>query len=50
MVRPWAAAAVLEAVKGFRRLKGHKDMPKLVATVRARDQQLGITVSVEDVA
>ena len=31
MVLRWTAAAILEAVKGFRRLKGHKDMPKLVA-------------------
>jgi hypothetical protein len=35
----------LEAVKGFRRLKGHKEMPKLVAVLRARDQQLGLVVS-----
>ena len=27
----WVAAGILEAVKGFRRLKGHADMPKLVA-------------------
>ena len=50
MILRWTAAAILEAVKGFRRLKGHKDMPKLVAALRARDQQLGITVSVENVA
>ena len=50
MVLRWTAAAVLEAVKGFRRLKGHKDMPKLVAALRARDQQLGIAASVENVA
>ncbi len=50
MVLRWTAAAILEAVKGFRRLRGHADMPKLVAALRARDQQLGITVSVEDVA
>jgi transposase-like protein len=50
MVLRWTAAAVLEAVKGFRRLKGHKDMPKLVAALRARDQQLGIAASVEHVA
>jgi putative transposase len=50
MVLRWTAAAILEAVKGFRRLKGHADMPKLVAALRARDQQLGISVSVEDVA
>jgi hypothetical protein len=36
MVR-WVAAGVLEAVKGFRRLKGHADMPKLVAALRTRD-------------
>lgn len=41
---------MLEAVKGFRRLKGHADMPKLVAALRARDQQLGIGQSVENVA
>jgi transposase-like protein len=50
MVLRWTAAAVLEAVKGFRRLKGHKDMPKLVAALRTRDQELGIAVSVENVA
>jgi hypothetical protein len=44
------AAAVLEAVKGFRRLKGHADRPKLVAALRARDQQLGITVPAGNVA
>lgn len=37
-------------MKGFRRLKGHNDMPKLVAALRARDQQLGIALSVENVA
>jgi transposase-like protein len=50
MVLRWTAAAILEAVKGFRRLKGHRDMPKLLAGLRARDQQLGIAVSVENVA
>ena len=37
MVLRWTTAAILEAVKGFRRLKGHKDMPKLLAGLRARD-------------
>ena len=51
MVLRWTAAGVLEAVKGFRRLKGHKEMPQLVAALRARDQQLGIVVAdVENVA
>jgi putative transposase len=50
MVVRWVAAGVLEAVKGFRRLKGHKAMPQLVAALRARDQQLGIAGLVENVA
>ena len=40
------AAGVLEAVKGFRR-KGHRDMPTLVAKLRACDQQLGLTTAEE---
>ena len=50
MVVRWVAAGVLEAVKGFRRLKGHKEMPKLVAALRARDQQLGLVKKEEKVA
>ena len=38
----WVAAGVLEAVNGFRRLKGCSDMPRLVAALRARDQRLGL--------
>ena len=44
MVVRWVAAGVLEAVTGFRRLKGHREMPKLIAALRARDQQLGVIV------
>ncbi|OFV90820.1 MAG: hypothetical protein A3G76_06410 [Acidobacteria bacterium RIFCSPLOWO2_12_FULL_65_11] len=51
MVVRWVAAGVLEAVKGFRRLKGYKEMPQLVAALRARDQQLGVVkVAAEHVA
>ena len=39
MMLRWVAAGVLEAVKGFRRLKGHADMPRLVVALRARDQR-----------
>ena len=38
----WGAAGILEAVKGFRRLKGEADMPTLVSALRARDRQLGL--------
>jgi transposase-like protein len=50
MMLRWVAAGVLEAVKGFRRLKGHRDMPILVAKLRARDQQLGLAQAEEQVA
>jgi putative transposase len=50
MVVRWVAAGVLEAVKGFRRLKGHKAMPQLVAALRAHDQQLGMAAAAENVA
>ena len=36
----WVAAGVLEAAKGFRLGKGGKDMPALVAVLRARDVRL----------
>ena len=42
MMLRWVAAGVLEAAKGFRRLKGHADMPQLVAALRARDHRLGL--------
>jgi transposase-like protein len=50
MMLRWVAAGALEAVKGFRRLKGCGDMPRLVAALRARDQRLGLGVSAENVA
>ncbi len=40
MALRWATAGALEAEKGFRRLKGHADMPKRVAALRARDEQM----------
>ena len=50
MMLRWVDAGVLEAVKGFRRLKGCGDMPRLVTALRARDQQLGLGASVVNVA
>lgn len=40
MVLRWVAAGLQEATKGFRRLKGHAGMPKLVAALRAHDAHL----------
>ena len=50
MMLRWVAAGVLEAVKGFRRVKGCADMPRLVTVLRARDQRLDIGGSVANVA
>ena len=50
MVLRWVAAGVLEAAKGFRRVKGCKNMPALVAALRARDARLGLGESAEMVA
>jgi transposase-like protein len=41
MALRWVATAALEAARGFRRVRGHKDVPKLVAALRARDAELG---------
>ena len=37
MVRRWALAALEDAAKGFRRMKGYAGMPQFVAALRARD-------------
>jgi putative transposase len=48
MMLRWVAAGVLEAVKGFRRLKGYADMPMLVTALRARDRQLGLVTASDE--
>ena len=47
MMLRWVAAGILEAAKGFRRLKGYADMPTLVTALRARDRQLGLVATEE---
>src|SRR5712692_4535986 len=39
MVLRWAAADVLEAERGFRKLAGYRALPSLVAALRTRDTQ-----------
>ena len=50
MMLRWVAAGVLDAVKGFRRVKGCADMSCLVTVLRVRAQRLGIGGSVANVA
>lgn len=40
MMLRWSAACVLDAATRFRRIKGHAEMPKLVAALRAHDGTL----------
>lgn len=39
MILRWVGAAIAEAEAGFRRLKGHRDMPSLVAALRRCDEK-----------
>lgn len=52
MILRWTAAGVLEAQRGFRRLKGHLSMPVLTAALAARGPacQSGATVDVHQEA
>jgi putative transposase len=42
MIR-WMTAAVSEAARGFRRVKGFKDLPALITALRSRDEQIGLS-------
>ncbi|MBX3210129.1 MAG: hypothetical protein KF764_34175 [Labilithrix sp.] len=44
MVLRWLAVALIEASKTFRKLRGYKGMPKLVAALRAHDAKLTPTL------
>jgi putative transposase len=51
MVLRWLAVALIEASKTFRKLRGHKGMPKLVAALRAHDAKLNpVAVDVKEKA
>jgi len=40
MALRWVATAALESAKGFRRLRGHADIPRLISALRALDAKL----------
>jgi len=42
MIVRWVASALREADKKFRKLKGHKDMPRLIAALEAHQAQLQV--------
>lgn len=41
MIVRWVGAAVVEAKHGFRRVRGYRQMPRLVAALRQHEQELG---------
>jgi putative transposase len=48
MVLRWTAAGMLEAVRGFRRLKAHKQLPILRATLAAHHAKHTTKQKLED--
>jgi transposase-like protein len=43
MALRWVVTAAIEAARTFRRLRGHRDIPKLIAVLRARDAEMNRT-------
>ncbi|HEY2404822.1 MAG TPA: hypothetical protein VGI10_02420 [Polyangiaceae bacterium] len=46
MIKRWVAAALFEAQRGFRRLRGHKGLPELVRAFRSAEQTTRIDQAV----
>jgi hypothetical protein len=42
MIRRWASVGLFQAAKRFRRIKGHREMPKLVAALRTAEAQVEV--------
>jgi hypothetical protein len=42
MIRRWTALGLVNASKRLRRIKGHREMPKLVAAVRTAEAQVEV--------
>ena len=40
MALRWVATGALEVSRGFRRLKGYREMPKLIAALRMLDNKI----------
>lgn len=40
MILRWSAVSILEAERGFRRIKGYREMPKLIAALQRHDRKL----------
>ena len=45
MIRRWTAAGMLNAEHSFRRVKGYKDMPTLVASLARHVEEVTVTTA-----
>src|SRR5690606_27581236 len=50
MIKRWVATALLEAERGFRKVRGYKGMPILVAAIRGDAEQINRVDDQEDAA
>jgi hypothetical protein len=42
MIRRWASVGLFQAAKRFRRIKGYREMPKLVSALRKVEAQVEV--------
>ena len=42
MILRWVGAAMAEAATHFRRIRGHEDLPKLVAALRLHEEKIAL--------
>jgi transposase-like protein len=42
MIRRWASVGLFQAAKNFRRIKGYREMPKLVSALRKVEAQVEV--------
>ena len=47
MILRWTGAAILDAKRGFKRVKGYRDMPHLVRALRRHEEELGVHINEE---
>ncbi len=45
MILRWTGAAILDAQKGFRRVKGYREIPHLVRALRQHEEDLGVHIN-----
>jgi transposase-like protein len=50
MARRWVGTSMREAAKGFRRLKGHRHLPKLQAALERHQRKLAGKQAIADIA